>query len=102
MDEQGIAAQERGPLVAVLGVGDDHADRLRVASVLREAGIAVRADGSARKLGKQLEGAAKAGATWAVIVGEELADGNVSLKDLGSGDQRLVALGDVAPTVARA
>ena len=103
MDEQGVALPESEPLVAVLGVGgDDQADRLRVASVLREAGLAVRPDGSERKLGKQLEAAAKAGARWAVIVGEELADGNVSLKDLGSGDQRLVALADVAPTVVPA
>ena len=101
MDEQGVAAPGPGPLVAVLGVADDQADRLRVASVLREAGLAVRPDGSERKLGKQLEAASKVGARWAVIVGEELADGNVSLKDLGSGDQRLVALVDVAPTVAR-
>jgi histidyl-tRNA synthetase len=101
MEEQGVSVPEAGPLVAVLGVGDDQADRLRVASVLREAGLAVRADGSTRKLGKQLEAAAKEGARWAVIVGEELADGNVSLKDLGSGDQRLVALPDVAPTVVR-
>ena len=101
MEEQGVSAPESGPLVAVLGVGDDQADRLRVASMLREAGLAVRPDGSERKLGKQLEAASKAGARWAVIVGEELADGNISLKDLDSGDQRLVALGDVAPTLAR-
>jgi len=83
MAEQGIAEPERAPLVAVVGTGDDHAIRLTVAATLRERGIAVRPDGSDRRLGKQLESAAKAGARWAVIVGEQLA-----LKDLDEGEQR--------------
>jgi histidyl-tRNA synthetase len=101
MAEQEVELAAAGPLVAVVGFGDDHADRLRVAAALREAGLAVRPDGSARKLGKQLEAAAKAGAGWAVIVGEELARGQVGLKDLASGEQRTVALGEVASAVAK-
>ena len=96
MAEQEVALPAPGPLVAVVGVVDDHADRLRVAAVLREAGLAVRPDGSSRKLGKQLEAAAKAGATWAVIIGEELARGQLGLKDLSTGEQETVALGEVA------
>ncbi|HEX7197731.1 MAG TPA: histidine--tRNA ligase [Candidatus Limnocylindria bacterium] len=83
MDEQGVALPAPGPLVAVLGTRDDHARRLAVAGALRDAGVAVRPDGSSRKLGKQLESAAKAGARWAVIVGEPM-----SLKDLETGEQR--------------
>ena len=85
MQEQGVTPQMPSALVAVLGVGDDQASRLRAAAALRDAGLAVRPDGSSRKLGKQLESAAKAGARWAVIVvdGETLA-----LKDLASGEQR--------------
>ena len=64
------------------------------------AGLAVRPDGSTRKLGKQLEAAAKAGAHWAVIVGDELADGLVGLKDLGSGEQTTVLLDEVASKVS--
>ncbi len=45
----------------------------------------MRTDGSTRKLGKQLESASKAGARWAVIVGE---GERVALKDLASGEQR--------------
>jgi histidyl-tRNA synthetase len=63
------------------------------------AGLSVRADTSDRKLGKQLEAAVKAGARWAVIVGEELADGEIGLKDLQSGDQSPLALGEVARAV---
>ena len=60
--------------------------------------MAVRPDGSSRKLGKQLESAAKAGARWAVIIGEGEA---VALKDLDSGEQRDdVALEDVIAAVS--
>jgi histidyl-tRNA synthetase len=100
MEEQGVAVPSTGPLVAIVGFGDDHADRLRVAAALRDAGLAVRPDGSTRKLGKQLEAAAKAGARWAVIVGEELAEGLVALKDLDSGAQNTLPLGDVPAQVA--
>jgi histidyl-tRNA synthetase len=69
-----------------------------VAATLRDAGLAVRPDGSTRKLGKQLESAAKAGARWAVIIGEGQ---KVALKDLDSGEQRdNLALEDVASAVS--
>ncbi|HUH16615.1 MAG TPA: histidine--tRNA ligase [Methylomirabilota bacterium] len=99
IEEQGTALAPASALVAVVGTGEDHADRLRVATTLRDAGLAVRPDGTTRKLGKQLESAAKAGARWAAIVGEELAEGTVGLKDLGSGEQRTVALDEVAGAV---
>jgi len=100
MQEQGIALPPRSTLVAVVGFGDDHSDRLRVAGQLRDAGIAVRPDGSSRKLGKQLEAAAKAGAGWAVIVGEELSQGLVGLKNLDNGEQASVAVEEVASRVS--
>ncbi len=100
MAEQGVAVGEPVPLVAVVGFGEDFADRLRVAGYLRDAGVAVRPDGSSRKLGKQLEAAAKVGARWAVIVGEELARDEVGLKDLHSGAQRTVALSEVPVAVS--
>lgn len=99
MAEQGVTAPWGGPLVAVVGFGDDHADRLRVAATLREAGLAVRPDGTSRKLGKQLESAAKGGASWAVIVGEELVRGEVGLKDLATGEQRTIRVDEVATAV---
>ena len=98
--EQGIEPPPRRMLVAVVGFGDDHADRLRVAGLLRDAGIAVRPDGSTRKLGKQLEAAGKAGARWAVILGEELERGEVGLKDLEGGEQRTLPLSEVAAAVS--
>lgn len=100
MEEQGVALPATAPLVAVVGTGDDQADRLKIAGRLRDAGLRVRPDGSSRKLGKQLEAASKAGAGWAVIVGDELGDGMVGLKDLGSGEQETVALDEVATRVS--
>ncbi|MGH2356547.1 MAG: histidine--tRNA ligase, partial [Candidatus Limnocylindria bacterium] len=98
--EQGVEISREGVLVAVVGTApDDHADRLRVAARLRGEGLAVRTDGSDRKLGKQLESAAKAGARWAVIVGEELARDAVVLRDLASGEQRETAVDQVASAI---
>ncbi len=99
MEEQGVAVPAPGPLVAVLGTGDDLADRLRVAATLREAGLAVRPDGSSRKLGKQLESAAKAGAAWAAILGEDFGEGRIGLKDLATGEQETLAVDDVAQRI---
>jgi len=99
MAEQEVALPTSAPLVAVVGSGDDHADRLRIAATLRAAGLAVRPDGSTRKLGKQLESAVKAGATWAVIIGVEVAEGQVALKNLATGEQANVAVDAVPGTV---
>ena len=98
MEEQGVALPPRGPLVAIVGGGDDHARRLQIAGTLRGAGLAVRPDGSRRKLGKQLESAAKAGARWVVIIGE---GGALALKDLSTGEQQdAVSVDGVVATVS--
>jgi histidyl-tRNA synthetase len=83
LEAHGAKADERPAHVAV--IGDDSRQRLLVASALRDASVSVRLDGSTRKLGRQLESAAKAGVRWAVIVSE---DEVVALKDLSSGEQR--------------
>ena len=100
MEEQDVTLPPGAPLVAVVGTGDDQPERLAVAGRLREAGLRVRPDLSGRKLGKQLEAAAKAGAGWAVIVGDELGDGMVGLKDLATGEQETVALDEVPPRIS--
>ena len=56
------------------------------------AGLAARAELAQRKLGKQLESAAREGAHFAVICGDELATGQVLLRDLQAGTQRPVTL----------
>ena len=69
---------EPAPVAVVVGADpDDTVARLRVATDLRGAGIAARAELGRRKLGKQLEAASRDQAHFAVIVGDELASGEV-------------------------
>ncbi len=98
-EEQAVAASPRAPLVAVISPHpDDHAARLQVASLLRDSGLSVRTDGSARKLGRQLETAAKVGARWAVIV-QGAATVPVVLRDLQSGEQQELPLAQVPAAI---
>ncbi|MFL5668303.1 MAG: histidine--tRNA ligase [Chloroflexota bacterium] len=102
--ETGAEIPPEPALVAVV-VGadpDDTVARLKVATVLRAAGIASRAELGRRKLGKQLEAASRDQAHFAVIVGDELASGEVGLRDLPAGTQKLVPLADLAREIDRA
>lgn len=97
LEAEGVAPPAEPAPLAVVCSADPAAtaDRLRVATELRAAGLAVRADLARRKLGRQLEAAAKDGAHFAVILGDELADGNVQLKDLQAASQQLVPVADL-------
>ncbi|HSL97907.1 MAG TPA: His/Gly/Thr/Pro-type tRNA ligase C-terminal domain-containing protein [Candidatus Deferrimicrobiaceae bacterium] len=98
-----MLAPEPTPLAVVVGSDPaDTATRLRLATELRTAGLSVRAELSPRKLGKQLEAAARDGAHFAVIVGDELAAGNVQLRDLQAGTQRLTGVAGLARDLQRA
>jgi histidyl-tRNA synthetase len=103
LGEQSVAPPGPAPLVAVVSADPGALEpRLRVAGTLRDAGLRVRVDGSPRKLGKQLESAAKVGARWAVIVGQELERGSVVLRDLSAGEQRELPLSEVAAAIRAA
>jgi histidyl-tRNA synthetase len=81
---------------------DDTLNRLRIATELRASGLDARAELGQRKLGKQLESAAREGAHFAVIVGDELDAGEVGLRDLPAGTQKVVPLVDLAREIERA
>jgi histidyl-tRNA synthetase len=104
LEAQGTpSVAESAPVAVVVGADPAAtADRLRIATVLRAAGIAARAELGQRKLGKQLESAAKERAHFAVILGDELADGQVQLKDLEAGSQKLVPVDDLVRELERA
>jgi histidyl-tRNA synthetase len=108
----GEAAEGAGPAEAEAGapgpvaviVGADPAEtvtRLRLATDLRASGLTVRAELAERKLARQLESAARDGAHFAVIVGDEMAAGNVAVRDLEAGSQRIVPLVDLARYLER-
>ena len=84
------------------GEPDDGADRLQLATPLREAGYHVAIDYSRRSLDKQLESAVKHGAKVAVIRGtEESRGGKVIVRDLVAKEQRVTRLAAVVVEVGR-
>jgi len=106
LDGRGAAAEPPGdghPVAVVVGSEpQDTAIRLRIATDLRAAGLAARSELGQRKLGKQLEAAARDGAHFAVIIGDELAGGMVQLRDLEAGTQRPVPVVSLARELQRA
>jgi len=104
LETGGVAGPDEPGLLAVV-VGSDPADtvaRLRIATELRRGGLAARAELGQRKLGKQLEAAARDGAHFAVILGDEFAGGHVQLRDLEAGTQRAVDLANLTRELERA
>lgn len=103
-----IAAAAQPPELAApiaFVVGADPAAtalRLRIATELRAAGIAASADLGERKLTRQLEAADRDGAHFAVVIGDELDAGQVQLRDLKAGTQKLVNAADLAREIERA
>ena len=98
-----IDAPEPAPVAVVVGTDpDDTVTRLTIATELRTAGLAARAELGRRKLGKQLESAARDGAHFAVIIGDELAGGHVQLRDLEAGTQRQADVANLARELERA
>src|SRR5205085_10928968 len=92
---QGVAGEGRPSVLAVVSaVPEAAAGRLRIATALRDAGVSVRVDGLSRKLGRQLESAAKAGARWALILNDPEGE-RLTLRDLVSGEQRELTLDQV-------
>jgi histidyl-tRNA synthetase len=102
--ETGVALPtEPAPVAVVVGADpEDTATRLTIATALRDAGISARAELGRRKLGRQLESAARDGAHFAVIIGDELTAGEVGLRDLPAGTQKLVAITALAREIDRA
>jgi histidyl-tRNA synthetase len=97
--EQGVAPPPASPLVAIVSAEPaGPLDRLRAAAALRAAGLRVRPDGSDRKLGRQIESAAKNGARWAVILGATAGE-RIALRDLDSGEQKELLLDEVAGAI---
>lgn len=91
------------PVAAVVGADPAATGlRLKLATDLRAAGLAVTADLAPRKLGRQLEGAARDGAHFAIVVGDELDAGQVQLRDLQAGTQRVINVSDLARELERA
>jgi histidyl-tRNA synthetase len=79
--------------VYVVALGEDAArSAILVATELRASGIAAEFDLMGRGMKGQMKDADRSGARWAAIIGaDELAAGEITLKDLESGDQTKIA-----------
>jgi histidyl-tRNA synthetase len=73
-------------VVAVGGAGPEEA--VAFAEELRQAGVAATAELAGRSLGAAMKRADRSGARWAALLGDdEVAAGEVTVKDLGGGSQ---------------
>ncbi len=76
---------------------------IKLAGVLREEGISADLDYGGRGLRAQFKQADRLGATYAVVLGEdELAQGVATVRDMASGEERTVPVGDGAKDLFRA
>ncbi len=91
------------PHAFVIAATDDAAKRLpSLVAQWRKAGLHIRHSyRTTRNVGKLLGEAGKCRARFAVILGEELVEGRVALKDLESGEQREFALDEVATALSQ-
>lgn len=100
LEEYGLAVPPRpGPRLVYLVVTDPPAlaEARRLARDLRAAGIPVRMHSAPDKPGKQMKVADRLGASHAVLLGErERSAGTVTLKDMATGDQQMVAPAELA------
>jgi histidyl-tRNA synthetase len=87
--------------VAVIPVKDEvKGDALRIAQMLRAAGISTEFEVMGRKMAKALEDADKRQVDYVVIVGEkELQQSAVVLKDLGKHEQNIVSISNLVKKI---
>jgi histidyl-tRNA synthetase len=82
--------------VAWLG-SDGRRRALRAARTLRDAGLSAVFEFRGRRLGNQLKSADQLGARWAVILGpQEVEAGQARVRDMSTGDERMVAFDRLA------
>jgi histidyl-tRNA synthetase len=101
--KEGVVPPPQGAAdVYVSILGDARVQALDIARRIREAGVSADVDTMGRGLGKSLQHASKLGAKLALIVGAKgLAEGKVTIRDMASGEQADVAVGDAPAEVAR-
>ena len=79
--------QAAGAEIFIVAEAKEQAMALQITGQLRRSGFSVDYDPGAGKWGKQLEMAEAKGARWALLVGREVAEGKLGLKELASRKQ---------------
>lgn len=95
--EDRVDIKKSGPFVYVAYIGDEAREHsLKLARILRDAGISTVVDLESRKLKKSLAIANSIFAKYAIIIGEdEIKKGILVLRDMTTGDQREVAASEM-------
>jgi len=96
-DEAKSLRAEEAPDVFIVFLGEAARDHsFKIARELREAGIAVLLEFEERKIKKAMTQAAKSGARFALIIGEdEVAQDKYGMKNLATGEQELLSLKEI-------
>ncbi len=101
MEKEGKAYEPKGIDAYVLAVSEDM--KLKAAEVvatLRRGEVSADIDIMGRKMGKALKYASAIRARYAVIVGaKEMEEGAVTLRDMTTGEQKLVKVEDLVPEI---
>jgi histidyl-tRNA synthetase len=103
LDDMGLLEKRTGvtDVYMVLFDQTNYGELAGLAREIRRANVNVELSLSASKLGKQFKAAEKKGCRWVVIAGEqELASGEVKVKDLESGHQEHVPRADIGSWLA--
>ncbi len=103
LEDQGLLNDEMitAPAdVLVLPMTEDLSAAIGAATALREAGIRTQIHAEQKKFKQKLSYADKLGIPYAILLGEdEIAQNKVALKDLTTGEQKLVAIDEAAELV---
>lgn len=95
-------SEERSTVMVVPTKGELASQALRIAQLLREAGLPAELEVMGRKMTKALEVADKKKTTFAVIVGEkELGEGAVVVRNLAKREQNTVSIEKIAEYLKR-
>lgn len=94
MEKEGQKYEKEGVTAYVIPVSEDvKKDAAKIVSMLRSAGIVSDVEIMGRKMGKAMKYASTIDAKYAVIIGaQELQQDSVTLRDMTTGDQRLVKI----------
>ena len=101
LEKEGTSVEPETVDIYVVPVSDDvRGEAISIASELRGKGIATEMDLMRRKMQKAMKHASSIGAKYVVIVGaKELAEDSVTLRDMSTGDQRLVKIDDISDAI---
>jgi len=106
LDEQGLLNPElpSAPCdVLILPMTSDPAPSIKTAEALRSVGIRVQLYGEQKKFKQKMAYANKLGVPFAVLLGEdEIAEGKCSVKDMRTGEQQKLTVGEAAAYIRAA